>query len=359
MFQERQTYSTMDKFITEKFPGVIRAENKYIGFGDSKEELNVLRHGTGIRPVEGSVIIQLKGKDVLDFLHRVSTNAISDLQPMHSRNTLFLNEKGRFIDRTNVLSLENEFMLVGSADPDKRLYSWINKYIIMEDIVTEDFSEKYSLFDLIGPQTLSFLTLIIGGEARTLSSDSLRKFYIDGFMFYLYSIAEKNNSTVYRILIENEKTSDFLNYLFENKSVFDLSLIGEDAYTAYRIKNRIPAFPYEINDSTNPHETNLINEISFTKGCYIGQEVIARLETYDKVKRSLVIVNLTDCSALPQVPVSIHSETAEVGIITSLANKELIECGTGLALLNKKAVESKEELFFITHGQKFPIKISQ
>jgi folate-binding protein YgfZ len=349
----------MDKFLTEKFSGVIKAENKYLTFGDSKEELNVLRHGIGVRPVPDSAIIQLKGKDVLDFLHRVSTNSVLDLQPMHSRNTLFLNEKGRFIDKTNLLSLEEEFLLIGSSDNEKRLFSWINKFIIMEDIITQDLSEKFTLFELSGPQTQSFLTLMIGDEANSILYDSVRKFYIDGFMLYLFAAAGKNNLSSYKILIENEKTADFLNYLFENKSVFDLSLIGDYAYTAFRVKNKIPAFPNEINDSTNPHETDLTNEISFTKGCYIGQEVIARLETYDKIKRNFVTVELSDKINLSQTPAAVYSSTESVGMLTSVVNQELFDCKLGLALVNKKAIDLKEELFVTLNDKKISLKITQ
>ena len=359
MFQEIQSYSDMEKFINEKFPESIKAGNRFTCFTNPNEELNALRHGIGIRPCQNSVLIKLTGKDVLEFLHRVSTNSLLDLELMHTRNTLFLNEKGRFIDRTNLLSIENEFMLVGSEDPDKKLFSWVSKFIIMEDIITKDITEDYSILELIGPQTESFLTLIIGSEANNLANDSVRKFFIDGFMFYLYQSLEGNNITQYKIIIEKEKTTDFLNYLFENKSVFDLALVGDIAFTAFRIKNKMPAFPNEINDSTNPHEVNLVSEISFKKGCYIGQEVIARLDTYDKVKRNMVSVDVSGFSGNTATPITILTENTEAGILTSYVNSELLSCKLGLALVNKKILESQDELFLLIDENKIPVKLIQ
>ena len=63
--------------------------------------------------------------------------------------------------------------------------------------------------------------------------------------------------------------------------------LEKKAYEIFRIKNGIPKFPNELNDEFNPHEVNLSCDVSPDKGCYIGQEVIARLQTYDKVQKKM------------------------------------------------------------------------
>ena len=89
--------------------------------------------------------------------------------------------------------------------------------------------------------------------------------------------------------------------------------------------------PNELNDSVNPHEAGLLSEISFSKGCYIGQEVIARLDTYDKVQRKLKgIIIEGDCDC--QSGMNLYDTTEnEVGLITSITKSELIKKKIGLA----------------------------
>ena len=72
MFQEIQSYSIMEKFINEKFPESVKSGNRFKSFTTPNEELSALRHGVGIRLCLNSVLIRLNGKDVLEFLHRVS-----------------------------------------------------------------------------------------------------------------------------------------------------------------------------------------------------------------------------------------------------------------------------------------------
>jgi folate-binding protein YgfZ len=358
MFLENQVYSTMDELIKNKFQNAVHEQNEIISFTNPKEEFDALRNGVGIRTAIGSVIIQITGKDVLDFLHRISTNKISDMKLFDTRNTLFLNEKGRFIDRTTLISLENEHLLVGNRDEDGKLLSWINKYIIMEDISASDFSERYTLLELIGKQTESFLSMLIGNEINSVSTNTVKKFYIDGFMFYLFLNIENNDVKIHKILIEKERTADFIEYLFNNKSVFDLLLIGKSAYDAFRIKNKIPAFPNEINDGTNPYETDLIKDVCFTKGCYIGQEVIARLDTYDKVKRKMILVSAEEHLDFAQSITITGDSTSDAGLLTSFSNSELLDEKIGLALINKKVLEAKEELYVNNGNKRIALKIA-
>ncbi|MEW6701434.1 MAG: hypothetical protein AB1298_01835, partial [Bacteroidota bacterium] len=275
------------------------------------------------------------------------------------RNTLFLNEKGRFIDRTTLINFENDFLLIGNADKEKRLLRWINKYIIMEEIQTKDVSEKFVLVEFIGSQAESFLTLLLGKEINSFDFTTVRRFDIDGFTFHFFVNQENNGMKIFKALINKEKCVDFVEYLFSIKSVFDLQVIGNYAFDTFRIENAIPVYPNEINDSTNPHETNLINEVSFKKGCYIGQEVIARLDTYDKVQRKLLKVNFGTHIGSKEMLMVFDEDGNQVGEITSLSNSELLQEQIGLILVRRKALENSNS-FFVENGKtKINIDVSE
>jgi folate-binding protein YgfZ len=357
MFQENPILLNYNDYLFQKFPNALIEKEDFSYLTSSNEEYSSLRNGVGLRINPDLKIIQFSGKDILDFLNRVSTNALLAVKMYDKINTLFLNEKGRFIDRTTFIPLEDRSLLIGSSDRENRLLSWLNKYIIMEDIKAEDFSGKYALIDIIGPQTESFLTMILGKEISISDEKRIRRFDVDGFTFYSFLNLEGNAVKFFRFLIEKERLLDFIDYLVGIKSVFDLSVVGKNAFDFFRIENLIPIYPNEINDLSNPYEVNLINEVNFTKGCYIGQEVIARLNTYSKVKRKLVKVKLIQEIFNSEPFTIVDDNSNQVGEITTLSKMNSFNEQKALALINIKAVDDKYNLFVNVEGKKFPLTI--
>ncbi|MFN7976070.1 MAG: glycine cleavage T C-terminal barrel domain-containing protein [Acidobacteriota bacterium] len=92
--------------------------------------------------------------------------------------------------------------------------------------------------------------------------------------------------------------------------------IDGGTFDAIRVSSRIPTHPAELNEERNPWEARLDGSISLVKGCYIGQEVVARLDTYKKVHRSLVHLDL-DGDALPAVRAPVVHEGRDVGYVSS------------------------------------------
>jgi folate-binding protein YgfZ len=359
MFQENNNLLTIAEYFAKKFPNSKKEGNSVRYFYSAHDEYKSLKNGIGIRIKLNSTIIEMTGKDVLDFLHRVSTNTIKDLKLFEKRNTLFLNEKGRFISRSTLLNLEDKFYLIGNSDYDKRLFSWVNKFIITEDIITRDVSENFIILELIGKQCNSFLTMLVGEEIDSVDTNLVRVSEIDGFKFHYYREHGFNSHNIYRILIDKEKCIDFLEYLSSIKSVFDLSVVGENAYDVFRIENCIPSYPNEINDSINPHEVNLINEISFKKGCYIGQEVIARLDTYDKVQRKLVRITINEPLNIITPLMIIDEAGNECGVLTTISSPKLVDPQIGLALIKKKVLSDHTVLFIKSADKKIRIRTSE
>jgi len=315
-------------------------------YSSTTAEYDALINGAGMRDISFMGLIELKGKDTLDFVHRISTNKILGLAPYSSVNTIFTNEKGRIIDRTLLLNLDFTQLLVSSGVFRHKLLTWINKYIIVEDIKISVANNRYSLFELIGSQSESFLTMIFGKDIA-LKYNEIKKVNIERAEYFCVKINEFG-LTKYLLLSNAEDTMFLLRYMHENSSVFDFRMVGEEAYNILRVEKGIPSAPNELNDFYNPHETKLINEVSFTKGCYIGQEVIARLDTYDKVQRELSLVLL---DRLPETPenLSIYHNANEAGKITSIVYSHAHKQPMGLAYIRKE---------YFVNGNQFTAKDS-
>jgi folate-binding protein YgfZ len=262
-------------------------DGKVSKYTSVEEELRSLYDGVGLRNISHLGMIELRGKDVLDFLHRISTNSLKDLGKEKIIRTLFTTEKGRIIDLTTILNFEDYQLMFCSPEHQPKMLKWLAKYIITDDVKISDINGKYSLLELSGPQADSFITLICGNISNNISENSFKVVSTEGMMFFLAKLRDAKNHLKYWIIADQVNGSRFIKYALENKGIFDFNLVGEDAYNIYRVEQGIPSAPNEINDNFNPNEAGLLEFIDFKKGCYIGQEVIARLDTYDKVQRGI------------------------------------------------------------------------
>jgi len=115
--------------------------------------------------------------------------------------------------------------------------------------------------------------------------------------------------------------------------VFNFNMAGEKAYNIYRIENGVPSAPNELNDEFNPLEAGLDDLIDFNKGCYIGQEVIARLQTYNKVQKKLVGLKFSDPLEFNNGHFVLEDNGEEVGKLTSYTFSQKMMAPIGLAYI--------------------------
>ncbi len=111
---------------------------------------------------------------------------------------------------------------------------------------------------------------------------------------------------------------------------------GELAMTAARVEAGEPVMDRDVNESTIPQETGLVPDaVSFTKGCYLGQELVARIDTRGRVNRHLRGLAVTR-NVLPPEGASVWSEDREVGVITSVSESVFVGAPIGLSLLRRE-----------------------
>ena len=321
-----------------------------------KEYLS-LKESVAIRILSGNSIIKFSGKDTLDFLHRVSTNDLKTLEEFHKKNTLFTNEKGRVIDRATLIKFNDYLLLLGGKGTQGLLSRWIEKYIIMEDIKISDVRNEFTVLEIQGPQAESYLTQICGKCIDDLKNDQVKNFEMNELSASIFKQVDKNNLVKYFIILKNEEFQQTLDYLLSQNNIFDVNLVGEIAYNHLRIEMGVAESPNEINDNFNPYEINLIDEVNFKKGCYIGQEVIARLETYDKVQKKMCRVKLNQLVSSSEELVLYNEENKEVGFITSLSPNQ--HKTIGLAIVRKAFVAENIILNTIIDNNNVEVTVSE
>lgn len=313
-------------------------------YDNTEAAISSLYDGVGLRNISHSGIIELKGNDVLDFIHRVATNDVKNLPKEGIADTIFTTEKGKIIDYTKLLNFESHHLLITSADFRNKVVSWINKYIITDDVKTTITENKYHIFELSGPQAGSFVTLICGNIANQIQPNTFKIIHTEGILFFLAKIENVKNGIKFWTISDEENAKRLTKYILENKGIFNFNFIGEDAYNTYRIEQGIPIAPHELNDEVNPHEAGLMDIVSSTKGCYIGQEVIARLETYDKIQKYISGIEFLEPPS-PEARFILQDEDGiEAGNVTSSTYSLKLKKYIGLGFVRKNFRETEKKL---------------
>jgi len=322
-----------------------------------EDELNSLYSGVALRNISHHGIIELKGADVLDLIHRIGTNDVKDLPKEGIKRTMFTTEKGRFIAVTTLMNFENYQLLVCDRISKMKVMSWIRKYVISDDVDVNDANTKYNLLELSGPQSESFATLVCGNVAHEMAPNTFKIMHTENILFFLLKLSGERGKNKFWFLADFENSKRLINFMKENKGVFNFSLVGEEAYNIYRIEQGIPVAPNEINDEYNPLEAGLNELIDFKKGCYIGQEVIARLDTYNKVQKKLVGVKFSEPFELSNGNLVLEADGHEVGKVTSYGYSLKLKSTIGLAYINSSKLTPDTHLTLNLHGNRINTEV--
>ena len=183
----------------------------------------------------------------------------------------------------------------------------------MEDVTLTNLSPHFVLLNLIGPHASKIVQEISGSNVSGLEPLANTSITIANKELKIIRSNLGPLDSFFLIIPQGD-----LLLISEQLNSHGAEWIGEDSWEMLRIKYAIPLFGREIGQEYNPLEVGLEKLIDFDKGCYIGQEVIARLDTYNKVKKRLVSLSI-DSSYSCSPKQEIYLDGKVVGHITSIA----------------------------------------
>jgi tRNA-modifying protein YgfZ len=257
--------------------------------------------------------IEINGADGLDLLHRLSTNDILSMRPGQVIPTVLTSDKGRIVDYVKVAKRTPASLLVVSPNNEETVTHWIDRYCIAEDVRLHCITNDTSMFTLVGPRSRSVASTVLGFDLAFGTNIETRI----GQARVIAGFVETPRVQMAHFLVENNDATAIWAQLSHEGEKLGVLRMGFVSYEAFRIARGIPDIGREITSDFNPYEVGLRDAISMTKGCYIGQEVIARLDTYQRVKRKLTGILLTGNCASLSTPVPLLAGGEEVGVMTS------------------------------------------
>ncbi len=274
-------------------------------------------------------IIRAQGEDAEDYLQSQWSIDLRKMEEGGVRFGLRLSLKGKVLAGAYLIRLEEEeFLLIAENMPPGALLEMLEENVVADEVEFSDESENWEFFSLKISDPDSF----VGKFGSAILTQSKFSNLEDGLFF-----------------ADDRLSGDGYCALFQKGSVAidkireGLELISESEYDFQRIKGRKYSIPAEVGTDDLPQEAGLEKSfVDFNKGCYLGQEVMARLHAMGKVQRGIIPVRgENEIQTLPSLPAAVMFEKKAVGHLKSLVRHE--DEWVGVAKIHLKAKEQLNE----------------
>ncbi|MDZ4859043.1 MAG: glycine cleavage T C-terminal barrel domain-containing protein, partial [Candidatus Hydrogenedentes bacterium] len=301
-------------------------------------DVTAVRRKLGAWIRDTHAFIRIEGNDVATWLQSQTSNDVVALQPGQGHANTILDRKGRLQAHFTVHRWDDEFWLIVENQQKAALLKQLDDHLFLEDVQIHDATEEVEQLVVQGPRTRYFLaSLLTSGDA----SDNFpgtpygcHPIEIAGHQMLAFQISETGEDG-FVLVTQQSEARPLLDKFLEAGRKFDLREISPEAQNVLRVEAGIPRFGIDMDITNRLPETTLERDaVSYDKGCYLGQEVIAKLRTYSSVKHAVVGLVL-EVGEFPPINTRLHSGAIDIGILKSSAFSPMLETPIALAYIDR------------------------
>ncbi len=272
-----------------------------------------LHSGCGLVHLEGWTVVTLTGDDRHIFLHNMCTNEIKTLEPGQGCEAFCTDVKGKIIAHVFVLLTDDTIYLITVPDQADNLIGHLDRYIIREDVQLADCTDARDV------------TFIAGEKAEAVTEGA--------GVGFLAAFVALPRGTAQLAITENTTTAKLHEKLVANGA----TECPDEAWDSFRLEAGLPLYGVDFNADHLPQEVARNEQaINFNKGCYLGQETVARLDALGHVNKQLVTVKFP-ADSQPAPGIMLLNDSKPVGAATSVAWSPILEAPIGIAMVRRIA----------------------
>jgi aminomethyltransferase len=303
-----------------------------LDFGDIAGELAALRGQCGVFELKWRSKVSATGKDRVRWLHNMVTNNVRDLPLNRGVYTFVLNAQGRVLGDMYVYNRSDSLLLDTDQGQVEPLITVLKRYIIMDKVELNSSGEIASL-GICGPRAGEVLSAA-GFDGAAMEPMEMRDQKLAGTDVLLVRGSQKKPDWY-----ETWTSGNMLPILREKLLVAGARPVGAGALEFWRIMKGIPQYGQDIRERDLPQETGQVQALSFTKGCYIGQEIVERIRSRGQVHR--MFTGFEFAEEIPP-PGKYESAGRSIGEITSVARVPMNdgEKKIGLGYVRREAADA-------------------
>lgn len=269
--------------------------------------------GAGLFDRPGRGLLRLTGPDRLTFLHGQTTNEVNKLVDGAGNEAALLTNKGKMVAPVRVFKRPDDLLVETGPGLGPKVLEHLQRSCISEEVELEDLSEAWGQLGVYGPKAALVLAAAGGPSVPTEHSHVP---WGPAFANALVVGSRALGVPGVDVLAPLADVALLRKQLLEAGAAFGLAVGGDGAAELLRIHAGLPRYGVDMTEETNPLEANLERAISYQKGCYVGQEVIAKATFRGHVSRKLAGLVVEG-----EAPVGTELKVGDctVGRITSIA----------------------------------------
>jgi folate-binding protein YgfZ len=284
-------------------------------FGDWRQEYRFARESVALVDKNYRAYLEFSGPDRVRYLNAILTNNIKNLKENQGNVSLFLNPQGHIQAEIETYALREKLFCVSYAMIREKLVEGLEKYIIMDDVTLTDQTEMFATVALEGPKAVEAVRETSGTDLNELEMLESREVKVQSIPCRVV----KRSAASGELVVRREEAEALWKILEAEARKHGGGTMGYTALNALRLEQGVPWFGYDFGEKQIPHEAGLQDShISYTKGCYTGQEIVERVRSRGQVNRSRVALEF----ATPEMPPAntpLLVEGKEFGYVTRSA----------------------------------------
>jgi len=280
-------------------------------FGKVTDEFAALRSTCGVYELPQRVKIRLTGSDRVRWLNGMVTNNIKDLPQNRGVYAFLLNPQGHILG--DLLAFHRGESLLVESDQRQlaKILATFDHYIIMDDVEVTDVTDSLAIIGVTGPKSVAVLA------AAGIQVSTMKPLEVSDLTWQDAPISVVRGGDDVFPSFEVWIAPQQVGYSRDALKNAGATLVGQDALELYRIALGIPLYGKDIRERDLPQETEQQHALNFSKGCYVGQEIVERIRSRGNVHRKFTGFKIE--GAAPAVGTKIQWQGKEVGEITSSA----------------------------------------
>ena len=303
-------------------------------YGDVPAEYEAAREKAVVFDATPRGALCVTGAERAEFLHRILANEVRHLAPGRGNANLLLTSKGKVAQAFELLVDEEEIRLEAPAARIPALAAEVDRYLFAEDVQLEDVSESVAPVEICGPEAAALVSSVLGLELPTWEAGTWLRTDWEGAPLRVaaWPVA---GSPGYR-LDAGPAAADALWQRFLAAGARPAGVAVSDIL---RIEAGQAVFGADVDDNIYPQEARLESAFSLEKGCYIGQEVVAKIDTYGGLNKRLVCLRFDHDDPVPrgtELSVVEDGEARNLGLVTSWSYSFVLDTGIALAYVKRK-----------------------
>ena len=357
--------------------GAVNRGGLPLHFGGPDHEETALREGAGLSPHTWRALIEFTGRDRVKFLHNVTTNDVLKLvtgrdggsfgkdekvdlaatPPGRGQFTVVPNRQGKMVADAKLRIFEDRAWLEIDRGALTMTLATLSGLVVSEDVQLKDRSKEFDVLRVDGPQSRDVISRALG-TVPDLADHHFAK--IGDVVVSLFNLTAAPG---YDVLVPAAQSADLWKKLVEAGA----KPAGFFALETLRIENGFPRWVADMDGTVLPMEAGLDPiAISYSKGCYLGQEVIQRVKTYSEAPRALVQVMIEPHTPTkeggpiptpnPGTPVLVDKQNS--GKVTSLAWSRKSQGLLALVMIKKEHKAPGTKVTLDAGAVKYPGKVS-